>query len=216
MKWIFANWKMHFSLNEADNFCDTLDKNKNLIIAPPIIYLSYLALKYKNKHAFASQDITDSASQEGKYTGEVSAMMLKSININYSLIGHLERRKKENQDCIKAKIEHCLNYGITPIVCINNLNEITLIPKTKHTVFIAYEPHYAVGSGESANKQEIIKFVDCFKNILEKNYYLLYGGSVDAKNLSRILSIVDGVLVGRAALNIGELKQIISIRDLLC
>ncbi|MCC8417836.1 MAG: triose-phosphate isomerase [Rickettsia endosymbiont of Bryobia graminum] len=223
-KLLIANWKMNLSLEEAFTFCNKLvkhDYNNNLIIAPPSIYLSYLSDKFKSL-AFSAQDVSKYQG-EGNYTGEYSSSLLKLSNINYSIIGHSERRDllNESNQLIRQKMENCFDADVTPIICIGEHLDLRVnktykefllrqlvesLPKnyqdlTKHYI-IAYEPVWSIGTGNIPKKDELVEVFDIINSFLSQsqvanNISLVYGGSVNLNNIEQILSLqeIDGVLV---------------------
>lgn len=233
---IIANWKMNLTLDEAINLISKLEKNikthgNHVLIASPVPYITRLQ-EISSKIAFCAQDVS-LFSVEGAYTGEISANMIKSCGINYSIIGHSERRKyfKEDNMVIQTKVKNCLDAGITPIVCFGEskeerekkgYNELLFkqinesLPDTSENIILAYEPLWSIGSGVSASLPEIAEIANFIQDnrqaLVAKNLSLVYGGSVSSKNYKDILSIpgISGVLVGGASLNIDELTNMIN------
>ena len=172
----------------------------------------------------------------GQYTGDVSAKLLKEVNCSYVIIGHSERRNfyHETNEMIYKKVSQAYKHSITPIVCVGESKEIRdqnlhfdfvkeqlekSIPliETPRLV-IAYEPIWSIGTGNTANElqiAEMINFIHEFYNQklakIVKNFHVIYGGSVNSSNSSQILQIkgVDGLLVGKASLNIDEFSKIL-------
>ena len=232
---IIANWKMNFSLKHAIKFLTELTEinhSKKLIIAPPAPYLGQLEALFP-KVEFCAQDISI-FNQMGAYTGEISAEIVKSCGINYSLIGHSERRTlcHETDQMINQKITNCLESGITPVICVGEnaearqnqtyresiLSQLSFIPKLSSKVIIAYEPIWSVGSGVIPSPDEISEIFDYIINYFNsdqvaKNISLVYGGSVNSQNYRQILSIpqISGVLLGGASLNFAEFVKILTI-----
>jgi triosephosphate isomerase len=159
--------------------------------------------------------------QGGAFTGETSAEMAVDCGANYVLVGHSERRWHFDEDdtAINKKIKAALSAGLNVILCIGETNEeyeagqtknvlatqidgaIRGLPKTNRLI-IAYEPVWAVGSGNTAAVEEIVSAVSDIKK-MAPSIPLLYGGSVNEQNAAEILAIggIDGVLVGAACLN---------------
>ena len=118
---IIANWKMNLTFKEASNLTRFLSEHNNchkLIIAPPTPYIAYLAQNYQQLR-FCAQDVSVK-NAFGSYTGESSAKFFKSCGVNYSLIGHSERRTLfgETNQIVRKKAEVCIENQITPIICI--------------------------------------------------------------------------------------------------
>jgi triosephosphate isomerase len=231
-----ANWKMNQSLDSALNFCQKLEYSKvykeNILICAPQLYLLSLKEQFKTIK-FAAQDVSKVQDNFGAYTGEVSALMLREQGIKYSLIGHSERRLNfsESDEIVKIKANNSIKVGITPIICIGEaLKErekgnyfeiiekqiINSVPLIDQKIIIAYEPLWSIGTGLTPTNEQIEEIFSFIlkilvdKGMLEKNIKLVYGGSVNSKNIENILSIknIAGVLVGGASLNIDEFIKI--------
>ncbi len=232
---IIANWKMNLTLEDALLKAGQLNSKNysaQVLLAPPAPYLAYFANNFKNINICAQDAST--LSGYGAYTGEYSAEMLKSCGINYSIIGHSERRtiSAESNKIVKKKVANCINAQITPIICIgetlearqnNNYNEFILgqisesIPEDAHSIIIAYEPCWAIGSGIAPTIKEISEIFNFIKtsekiNIVAKNAQLVYGGSVSSKNYKEILAVPgnNGIILGSASLNDEELSLILN------
>ena len=179
------------------------------------------------KIKISSQDV--SAYSDGAFTGEVSAIQLKKLDIDYSIIGHSERRLhfNETDNDVNIKLTRLLENEIIPILCFgesleqrsegsylefikNQINEgLKGVRKDKvNKLVLAYEPIWAIGTGEVASIENIVEVLNFVKNLVsDKPYFsdetvkLIYGGSVSPDNSSEILntSIVDGALVGGAS-----------------
>jgi triosephosphate isomerase len=181
----------------------------------------------------------------GAYTGEVSGAMLAKLGCSYVLAGHSERRQYHHEDdaLVNAKARAAIANGITPIVCVGEGMEVrkgghhiahTLaqvdgalekIPADKvRTLVIAYEPVWAIGTGEVATPadcQEVCQAVrgrvaDLYDAEVAGETRILYGGSVKGSNVAKIMAgvDVDGALVGGASLDPGEFVKICRYRDL--
>lgn len=213
-KLIIVNWKMHMSLDEAFKFCTKLTEqqyNNQLIIAPPVPYLAYLSDKFKFLE-FCGQNVSQFAGQ-GSYTGEYSSLLLKLSKINYSIVGHSERRNflQKSNALIRQKAENCLESQVTPIICIgedlairqnNNYKDFLLkqLEESLPNIVVAYEPIWAIGTGITPGQEELTEIFDALNYYLKQrpvanNISLVYGGSVNLDNIEKILSIqnIDGV-----------------------
>lgn len=173
--------------------------------------------------------------ENGAFTGDVSAKMLKDVGCQYVIIGHSERRKYyfESNEIIAKKLKNALGFKINPILCVGensdiraSQNYLQFIEKQLRQslnsedeiekIFIAYEPIWAIGTGNNATSSqiaEVAKFIreliaNNFKNI--KEALIIYGGSVTSKNSTEILKIsnIDGLLVGGASLDANEFINI--------
>ncbi|MDR1975699.1 MAG: triose-phosphate isomerase [Campylobacteraceae bacterium] len=167
---------------------------------------------------------------EGAYTGEVGAAQLNEFDIKNVLIGHSERRAllKETQEFIAQKFAFAATQGWEIIYCIGEpkdvrdsgfeavaeylWGEFDGIDISYDKLAVAYEPIWAIGTGVSAEVQDIAKVLDMLKDKL-KDTPLLYGGSVNADNLSSIISLksCDGALIGGAALDVANFCKLIQI-----
>ena len=240
-KLIVANWKMNGSTKQIENdlaiyASEIKTNNPSVVLALPNIYL-HLASKIKNnlgaKFSIATQDVSQFEGC-GAFTGEVSTQMLKEFGIQYSIIGHSERRTylNESEDLLIKKTQNALTQKIIPIFCIGEpknvrdtstyldflVNQLGLLLKLNtsfDTLVIAYEPIWAIGTGVLPTSEQIIEVLKLIKGFVQKNFprakiALLYGGSVSGQNASEILNLpgVDGVLVGGASLKSNDFISI--------
>ncbi|MFK8040364.1 MAG: triose-phosphate isomerase [Rickettsiaceae bacterium] len=244
MSLIIANWKMNFTLKNAIDFCQKIIKDRmlitdNLLIAAPTLYLTYLSHAFP-AITFCAQDVS-SIENYGSYTGECSANMLFNSDIKYAIIGHSERRLnfKESNELIQKKSYNCIKAGIVPIICIGE--NIDIRNKNQHKEFIkkqciesigynnmskiiiAYEPVWSIGTGDLPKVEyiaEIFDLIDSLKNCgdIKCNISLVYGGSVNASNISSILRIdkISGILLGKASIDYEQFTQIINFNNSLC
>lgn len=240
-KLIIGNWKCNpLKTSEALKIFNKIKKTAeasdfaNTIICAPNIFLKDL-LVIKSKIKIGAQNC--SAAEQGAYTGEVSAKMLKKIGCNYVIIGHSERRNlnRETDQEINQKLILALKNNLIPIFCLGEnkkqrfdkstfdvlkkqFQEGTVkIPESglKKIIF-AYEPIWSIGSGNFADPK-LIKEVKIFlldlmrKKNKKIEMKIIYGGSVNSKNVSDYFSKakMDGVLVGGASLNPIEFSKII-------
>ncbi len=211
MKYLFANWKAHKNLKEAERwvkeFNALLTKDKKIkgrlenndlkIIICPSHQLLYPVKQWLIKMpnlSLGAQDI--SYFDKGSYTGEVPAQNLAGL-VQYAIIGHSERRKyfKENNAIIDQKLILAKDYDIEPILCVRNGQDI--IPEKVN--FIAYEPVQSIGTGENESLKEILKVKEALH--LDKNTMFLYGGSASGDNATGYLQSgqINGFLIGTAS-----------------
>ena len=244
MKKLFlvANWKMNgdrTSNEQLINFInDRVDKNTNIevVICPPFTYLSQiLQLKAPNIKVGA-QNISDS--KNGAFTGEISGSMLRDLKVDYVIIGHSERRQMYNEfnSVISKKFELAHQNMVTPILCVGeSISERksgqtfaivqaqikSIIESTRIELFaksiIAYEPIWAIGTGETASPQEaeemhsnIRKILEDYDSDIASSIPILYGGSVNGTNSKDLFTMnnINGGLVGGASLNGEEFVEI--------
>lgn len=228
---IVANWKMNLSLLEARDLVVSLTSRaqeipSTLCICPPFPYLSLIQGRLINTpFDLGAQDC--SLHDNGAHTGDVSAQMLKELGCSFVIAGHSERRisHQESNAVVKGKAERIHEQGMTAIVCVGESHAQRTSGKTlenieeqlkgslpSHPTFentvIAYEPVWAIGTGQVPTLEEIQETHAFIRTFLKKlssdagHCRILYGGSVKADNAREILSLddVDGVLVGGASL----------------
>lgn len=238
-KLIVANWKMNGSLSKVKSDLESYNSNPvtnnaNVVLTLPMPYLS-IASSIVDKQKLAAQDLSRFDGY-GAYTGEVSASMLKDLNMAYALVGHSERRNilDESDDLLIKKVENLINHQITPIFCIgeslkvrqeneyfkfisNQLSFLVPALDKLSNLVIAYEPIWSIGTGVIPTNQQIAQMMDYIHSFMQKcanhvKMATLYGGSVTSDNAKSILStsLVDGVLVGGASLKVNEFMAICS------
>lgn len=222
-----ANWKMNLTIQEGEQLVNEIMNNHyqfadnhEVLIAVPFPYLSILKSKVElhNKFRLAAQNISDK--EAGAYTGEVSAAMLKSIDINFVIIGHSERREyfADTNEVVTAKINLAIANDIVPIFCCGESLEIReagnqtdfVIHQLLNGVFhleeadflkviIAYEPIWAIGTGKTAGKEQAQEMHAAIRSAIATRYNsqvanqisILYGGSVKADNAVDLFSAAD-------------------------
>jgi len=247
-KIVAGNWKMNNGLSETIDLINDLKQNLSdsdvkVMIAPSYPFLKTAVDQVGDGSIeVISQNINDNKS--GAYTGEVSIDMLNSIGVNTTLIGHSERRAYYNEDdaLLLKKINLALESNMDIIFCFgeelkdrksNSYFDIVkaqlentvmkLEPNSWKNIVLAYEPVWAIGTGETASAeqaQEIHKFVrNCisehFSSEIANNVPILYGGSVKPSNAVEIFNKkdVDGGLIGGAALNAHDFVEIIKANN---
>lgn len=234
---IIANWKLNpASQKEAKKLFDAVKKNaksKNteVVICPPFVYLPLL-----KGTTLGAQNIF--WEEKGAFTGEVSASQLKDLNIGYVIIGHSERRKyfNETDEIINKKIKKALEVNLKVILCIgentgddksvilekqitDGLRGVSKVNGQLSNVIIAYEPIWAIGTGNNCSVDQAMSSVLFIRKVIAQLYNrevadavkILYGGSVNSKNSADYLknSGVNGLLIGGASLNAEEFIQIV-------
>lgn len=230
-KIIAANLKMNFTYEEVKEYISKIDElidDKRVIIFPGNIYIPYFINK---KYSIGIQNVNEK--EAGAYTGEVSAMQAKSMNIDYALIGHSERRIYYNENKINDKIKISLKNGLKVILCVGEKEEekeyvekvihkqiIDALDNVKdfNNLIIAYEPIWAVGTNVMPTTDKIKHIIKYIKTILKNKYNIdipiLYGGSINEENINKINEIDDlsGVLVGSSSLipeKLNKIKEVV-------
>ncbi|WP_017446420.1 triose-phosphate isomerase [Gayadomonas joobiniege] len=230
---IIANWKLNGGL---DLLCTSVASfigkhhEAEIVVCPPYIYIREMLNFLRHSEVFiGSQNV--SKFESGAYTGETSAQMLKEAGCEFCLIGHSERRSmfRENNASCQIKVARALANKLTPVLCIGENeeqrdNQVTKdvltrqleeslegIELTGDDICIAYEPVWAIGTGNAASPeiaQEVHQFIRQELTCLygaetAQKIRLLYGGSVNKNNAKDLLSQqdIDGLLVGGASLD---------------
>ena len=245
-KLIAGNWKMNGSLaaNEVlvhgvqQGLAQALGgKRAQVAVCVPAAYLSQVQQLVKGSGIdLGSQDV--SAHEQGAYTGEVSATMLKDFAVRYAIVGHSERRQYhgETDEQVAHKAQRALSAGITPIVCVGETLAEREAGKTEevvkrqlaaviHTnghciseIVVAYEPVWAIGTGKTASPGQAQTVHAVLRAQLKAatehsdRVHILYGGSMNAANAAELLSQpdIDGGLIGGAALKAADFLTIIA------
>ncbi len=206
-KLLVANWKANKDKNQVAEWFTRIahnlkhlqiTENIEVIISPSFPFLDLskqLISKHNLPFKLSSQDV--SKFEQGSFTGEVTASQISTF-VEYAIIGHSERRRyfKENEEDLKRKIKLAKDNSLKVIYCTTEKEE-----NIKEAEIIAFEPTYAIGTGQNAPIEEVIRKREEFK--LNENQKFLYGGSVNPTNIKKYLKnpLIDGVLVGSASLN---------------
>ena len=225
---VAGNWKMNLTFSEADELLDELmselektelPRDTQVIVCPPFPYLE-MASDYANDSYFmvGAQNVSDQ--EKGAYTGEVSAEMLESCEIDYCIVGHSERRAYygETDALVAAKIDRLLAHGLKPIVCVGEVLDereagrqlevvasqvekglFHLDAEQIKDVVIAYEPVWAIGTGRTATPEQAQEIHAHIRSLLTKKYgkevaneiSILYGGSCKPSNAKELFACPD-------------------------
>ena len=228
-KIIVANWKMNPStVDEAENLLDNVLQGINVgrnevIICPPFLYLPRIkeALDYKEKEGVVLGAQNAYLQNKGAFTGEISPLMLKHVGVEYVILGHSERRKHffETDQMINKKIKACLENGLKVVFCIGETDEERVAGEKEKVltqqiqkgllditdfknIIVAYEPVWAIGTGNSCSIQETKNSVDFIRKLVNNKTRVLYGGSVNKDNAKEYVKEgkVDGLIVGGESL----------------
>src|SRR6056297_3772488 len=241
---ICGNWKMNKNVKEAEEMISELKNivedvnNVEMGICSTALCLTTV------KEAAQDSDIVTGAENiywkdSGAYTGEISAKMLADSNIEYTIVGHSERREifGESDYEVNMKVHSALNHGIKAIVCVGETLEERKADQIEakvnfqvnaalagleedqlEDVVIAYEPIWAIGTGETASAEEANRVIGIIRDNIRKEYpnaadkiRIQYGGSVKPYNVEEIMAQeeIDGALVGGASLEADSFSEII-------
>lgn len=241
-KLIAGNWKMNGGLAANESLVKAMLEGLaspacDIALCAPAPYLAQLQALLKGSPIdWGSQDV--SAHEQGAYTGEVSAAMLRDFGCRYAIVGHSERRQYhgETDELVAAKAQRALALGVTPIVCVGETlqqreaGETEQVVKRQlaaviHTVghciseiVVAYEPVWAIGTGKTATPEQaqqvhaVLRAQLAAATTNPKRVHILYGGSMNAANAASLLAQpdIDGGLIGGASLKAPDFLQIIA------
>ena len=224
--YFIANWKMFGgvnSLNSLDKvikFVKSFKKKKliQIIYCPPNTLINLMSRKFRNININVGSQNCHEQKDYGPYTGSVNCRMLKNAGAKYVIIGHSEvRQSGESNELINKKIQTAIKSGLKVIFCVGEtiqqkrkkltkkvlskqiklgLNNV----KNKKNIIIAYEPVWSIGTGIIPKPLELLKTINFLKKKLKYNK-ILYGGSVNSKNINQLKPIynLDGYLIGGAS-----------------
>jgi triosephosphate isomerase len=251
---IAGNWKMHNNHLEALALVQKLAfalKRQDYAVTEVVVLPPFTALRSvqtlvmgdKLEIRYGAQDVSEH--DEGAYTGDVSGSMLAKLGCSYVLAGHSERRQYhgESNALVNAKVKAALKWGLVPIVCVGETQEIRqaghqishcesqvdgaldgLRDEQVAGLVIAYEPVWAIGTGEVATPQDAQEAATAIRERVSAvhgrsvaaSMRILYGGSVKANNIAVMMAqpAIDGALVGGASLDAGEFVRICRYREL--
>lgn len=240
-KLVAGNWKMHGSRASAESLVqaivDDLPPHCDVAVFPPFPYLAPLIARHGEAALpFGAQDVSEH--DDGAYTGEVSAAMLRDVGCKYVLAGHSERRQyhHESDAQIAAKVVRALEHDLIPVLCVGESLEEHDAGRTAQVaarqlakvldhcgieafarVVLAYEPVWAIGSGRTASPDKVQDVHALLRSQLGKadakiadSTRILYGGSVKPGNAAELFAQpdVDGGLIGGASLKAADFLAI--------
>ncbi len=235
---------MNLTVHESSLYVHKLGKlltnhrSVEVVLAPGMLALQSISMQAERKlFKLASQNLY--WKDEGAFTGEVSAHQLRGL-VQYAIIGHSERRHvfNEHDKDIRAKVQAAVRHGITPVLCVGETAHERAAKETTgvlhdqivgglanvtaeevQSIVIAYEPVWAIGTGDSATSKDVSAAVSTIRRQIEHLYgketaelvRVLYGGSVSSQNAADYLATfgVDGLLIGGASLKSKEFETII-------
>jgi len=241
---LVANWKMHLNTSQGSMLVHRLQERTRIhrgieiVLAPSLLTLQPLSMQIdRRKFRLAAQNAFHQ--DEGAFTGEVSFNMLREL-VHYVIVGHSERRIHfdETLPMVRDKVQAAIRNGIAPILCVGETQHERKEGHTKQVlhdqvttalknltsrditnVVIAYEPVWAIGTGDPARPQQIQEAVDYIRHNVSELYgprageaiRVIYGASVEPDFVGGILSLngVEGLLVGGASLNPYKFADII-------
>lgn len=242
---IAGNWKMFKTASQAKIFLNELKDavtdvtSVEIMVAPPFTALAAAqeVLGYSNIKIGAQNVFWE---DEGAFTGEISAPMLKDLGCEYVIIGHSERRQYfgETDETVNKKIAAAIKYKLTPVMCVGETDAERKAEKTFSVLdkqiqkglqgldvnllarlVIAYEPVWAIGTGNTATSDQAEevhaflreKLIQMFGGNFALKVRILYGGSVKPANIKELMAKanIDGALVGGASLEAASFTQII-------
>ena len=241
---IAGNWKMHKTIAEALEFVNEVKDRVNNDKVEAVICAPFTLLK-DLKQATKGTNIKIGAQnmhfeEKGAFTGEISPLMLKELDMDYVVIGHSERRQyfNETDETVNKKVLKALEVGIDPILCVGETLEEREAGNTKDVckvqvekalenvskedlakVVVAYEPIWAIGTGKTATSEDANDVIAYIREVVANLYGELanevriqYGGSVKPSNVAEIMnqSDIDGALVGGASLEANDYVELVN------
>lgn len=215
---IAGNWKMYKTQSETQAFIAAVDAfsftNVEAVICAPYTDLYLLKEKLNKKISIGSQNIH--WQENGAFTGEISPLMLKELDVKYAIIGHSERREMfgETDETVNKRIHSAFKHGITPIVCVGERLDEREANRTKEVVkkqieiaitnltneqveslVVAYEPIWAIGTGKTSSAEDANDVIGYIRMVIGEVYgseaaqkvRIQYGGSVKPENIGSFL-----------------------------
>lgn len=240
---IVANWKMQLSYNKSVAYIQTyrddlrtLANSHSIVICPSFDALTTISMLLKDTPiSLGAQNV--SGHSFGAYTGQVSALSLQEVGCTYCIVGHSELRQYNNEsnEQITQKLLQLSLAKITPIICVGETAAQYHAGETQNiicaqleaiknasqystfdTIYIAYEPVWAIGTGKTPTTEHISMIFSTINNYLNSNktlYKLMYGGSINPENIESYCAIekISGFLVGGASTDFQKFKKIVSL-----
>lgn len=232
---IAGNWKMYKNQAESLAFVqefksevEDLKDNQEVVLCAPFTSLTALS-----KHLHGSRIMLGAQnlhwSEEGAYTGEISGSMLTEIGVDYVVVGHSERRQYfgETDQTVNLRLKAAQKYKLKPILCVGETKEqrdageteniiiaqlkADLLDIDQNNLIIAYEPIWAIGTGDTCESSEANRVISIIRQQLNnKDISIQYGGSVKPDNVDEIMAQpeIDGALVGGASLSASSFARI--------
>ncbi len=237
---IAGNWKMHKTQSEAKLFINQFLQilgdqqwgDRQILLCVPFTDLAVLqTFSHNSPIAIGAQNVH--WAECGAYTGEISAPMLVELGIKYVIVGHSERRQffGETDHTVNLRLRAAQKFGITPILCVGESKPQRDAGETEAFIFsqleqglrgvdqgnliIAYEPIWAIGTGDTCPASEANRVIGLIRQQLENpDITIQYGGSVKPDNIDEIMAQpeINGVLVGGASLDPHSFARIVAFR----
>jgi len=236
---IAGNWKMYKTRAESLEFlqgfmsCLTeTPEEREVVLCVPFTDLSALS---KNLHGsrirLGAQNVH--WQESGAFTGEISGLMLAEIGVRYVIVGHSERRQYfgETDETVNLRLKAAQKYGLIPILCVGETKQQRDLGETEAHIFsqlaedlvgvdqdkliIAYEPIWAIGTGDTCETKEANRVIGLIRSKLTNpDVPIQYGGSVKAENIDEVMAMpeIDGVLVGGASLEAASFARIVNYK----
>jgi triosephosphate isomerase (TIM) len=234
---IAGNWKMHKNQAESLEFVqlfkselENTDEAREIVLCVPFTSLSLLS---KTLHGSSIRLGAQNIHWEdfGAYTGEIAGDMLTEVGVNYVVVGHSERRQYfcETDETVNLRLKAAQKHGLTPILCVGETKQQRDAGETENIIInqlkqdlvgidqtnlvIAYEPIWAIGTGDTCETKEANRVIGLIRQQLtEKDITIQYGGSVKPDNIDEIMAQkeINGVLVGGASLEAKGFARIVN------
>ena len=243
---IIGNWKMNLTIKEAKEFISALPKMLSPAVGKVCLSVPYTLLSVAVEQArgteieVGAQNISEY--ENGAYTGEVSTSMVQDAGGMFTLVGHSERRTlfHEKDDVVHSKVMRAILGGVNPVVCVGETQDEKQASKTQEVllrqlekaigslnqhelsvVTIAYEPVWAIGTGNAATPEDAQTVHQIIRQYLKSKWGeslasqtpILYGGSVNPATIVDLIKMndIDGALVGGASLDVHSFSEIVNI-----
>jgi triosephosphate isomerase (TIM) len=236
---IAGNWKMYKTQGEATEFLmefssqiDDAPEDREVVLCVPFTDLTTVSKSlHGNRIRLGAQNVHWETC--GAYTGEISASMLTEVGVRYVIVGHSERRQHfgETDETVNMRLKAAQSSGLIPILCVGEtkqqrdageterviINQLKngLIGVAQDKLVIAYEPIWAIGTGETCESAEADRVIGVIRaQLTNPNVTIQYGGSVKPSNIDEIMAQpqIDGVLVGGASLAAADFAGIVNYK----
>jgi triosephosphate isomerase len=234
---IAGNWKMYKTQRESSEFLqkfmselEQTPEQREIILCAPFTALDVMSKSLHNSRVqLGAQNIH--WAEEGAFTGEISGSMLTEIGVRYVIVGHSERRQffGETDETVNQRLLAAQRHGLTPILCVGETKQQRDVGETEalistqlskdlvnvdqENLIIAYEPIWAIGTGDTCEESEANRVIGLIRSQLKfPDVPIQYGGSVKPNNIDAIMAQpeIDGALVGGASLEPASFARIVN------